>query len=101
MILYLPVSLLRIHEHNILFQTVQRYTYIAAVLVIFIQKLICYVLKCLRFTIHLKSSVENKCEKRMHARKTVDFFASTPAVKKVKHQETEDIVPYVKCLLKI
>jgi len=44
--------------------------------------------------------MENKNEKRIHAQQITNFFSSTPVSKKVKLQETKDIVTYIKCLLK-
>jgi len=45
--------------------------------------------------------MENKCENRIHAHKITNLFLSMPVCKKVKLQETKNIVTYVKCLLKM
>jgi len=43
--------------------------------------------------------MENKSGKSIHGQKITNFFSSMPVSKKVKLQETKDIVTYVKCLL--
>jgi len=44
--------------------------------------------------------MENKSEKHIYAQQIVNFFSPMPVSKKVKLQETNDIVAYAKCLLK-
>jgi len=44
--------------------------------------------------------MENKSEKRIHAQKLADLFSSMPVSKKVKLQETRDIVTTLNVFLK-